>query len=47
MFLCRVIVFTRYATEKGYWRDEFVKYFCKKAERKSPEISRGKVTHAR
>ncbi|XP_065898221.1 leucine carboxyl methyltransferase 1-like isoform X1 [Dysidea avara] len=31
----------RYATEKGYWRDEFVKHFCKKAERKSPEISRG------
>ena len=36
------VCFVRYATEKGYWKDEFIKYFHKAVERKSPEISRGK-----
>ena len=26
---------------KGYWKDSFVKFFCKASEKKSPEISRG------
>lgn len=34
-------VFDRYATDVGYWSDEFIKYFCRSAEKKPPEISRG------
>ena len=32
---------------KGYWQDNYVTYFSKSAERKSPEISRGKPHHER
>jgi [phosphatase 2A protein]-leucine-carboxy methyltransferase len=31
----------RYAVDKGYWDDPFVKLFCRSPDRKSPEISRG------
>lgn len=28
---------------KGYWQDRYVGLFCKSSERKSPEISRGRL----
>jgi [phosphatase 2A protein]-leucine-carboxy methyltransferase len=31
----------RYAVDRGYWTDEFIKYFYPSCERRSPEISRG------
>jgi len=32
----------RYAVEKGYWKDDYIKYFVRMMpERKAPEISRG------
>ena len=31
----------RFAVQKGYWKDDFIKYFCRSADRKSPEINRG------
>ena len=36
------IPFYRYAVEKGYWRDDYIKYFVRMMpERKAPEINRG------
>ena len=33
---------SRYAVEKGYWKDDYIKYFVRMMpERKAPEISRG------
>jgi len=40
MLLSCCIVY-RYGVMKGYWKDSFVKFFCKASEKKSPEISRG------
>ncbi|XP_064381999.1 leucine carboxyl methyltransferase 1-like isoform X2 [Halichondria panicea] len=37
----------RYATQKGYWEDDFVKYFCRTSDRKSPEINRGYFARVR
>lgn len=31
----------RYAVQLGYWKDAFLPYFVKSAERKAPEINRG------
>ncbi|XP_045495741.1 leucine carboxyl methyltransferase 1 [Colias croceus] len=31
----------RCAVELGYWKDEYIKYFVKHADRKAPEINRG------
>lgn len=31
----------RYATQLGYWEDGFLKYFCKEAQKRPPEINRG------
>lgn len=31
----------RCAVELGYWKDEYISYFVKRAERKAPEINRG------
>ena len=32
---------SRYAVDQGYWKDEYVKFFCHSADRKTPEICRG------
>ena len=29
------------AVDKGYWSDLYLKFFCRSAERKPPEINRG------
>ena len=34
-------LFGRYAVDRGYWSDEFIKHFYRSSERRSPEISRG------
>lgn len=31
----------RSAVELGYWKDEYIGYFAKRADRKAPEINRG------
>ncbi|KAI5631708.1 leucine carboxyl methyltransferase domain-containing protein [Phthorimaea operculella] len=31
----------RCAVELGYWKDEYIGFFCKRSERKAPEINRG------
>ncbi|CAI8031987.1 Leucine carboxyl methyltransferase 1 [Geodia barretti] len=31
----------RYAVDRGYWKDEFIRYLYRSSEKKSPEISRG------
>lgn len=36
------ILFFRFATSKGYWKDPYIQYFVRQSgERKAPEISRG------
>ncbi len=41
--MCETVSFihSRHATQKGYWKDDFVKHFCRSSDRKSPEINRG------
>lgn len=36
----------RYATTKGYWRDDFIHFFSPSVDRKAPEISRGTLVDA-
>ena len=31
----------RFATEKGYWKDPYIKFLVRGPERKAPEINRG------
>ena len=29
------------AVDRGYWSDAYIKFFCRSADRKAPEINRG------
>lgn len=31
----------RFAVQQGYWKDPYINYFVRSAERKAPEINRG------
>lgn len=37
----------RCAVELGYWKDDYISYFVKHADRKAPEINRGYYARVR
>ena len=41
LYACGFIAPCRYAVDRGYWSDDFIKYFYRSSERRSPEINRG------
>ena len=34
-------LYYRYAVDQGYWKDDYVQFFCRSAEKRTPEICRG------